>query len=226
MQIETACFRLRRPAKQPGRRPEEAHPERRELGQAVERSDEHRVFSDSGEKGRFRFVPAEQPVPAVDDFHRRVATCLFGCRHPGDRAASRSPGHREQLKHRAGGAYPRISVGRRGQLHTGRDVTSLRPRPGERDEERLLPPGGNDHGASGRRSSGLDPLGDRFLQFRKTRARRVVRLPAEQRGPERGGVLGRECGPGVGESPPLAQRVRPVRNRNGTEMGHPLVACG
>ena len=112
-------------------------------------------------------------------------------------------------------------MGRRGQDHSGGGVTALRPRPGERDEERLLPPGGNDDGASGRRSGGFDPLGDRVLQLRKTRARRVVRLPAEQRRPERGGVLRSECGPGVGESPPLAQRVRPVGNRNGTEMGHP-----
>ena len=75
-------FQTPQPAEQPGRRPEEAHPERREFGQAVERTDEHRVFPNSGEpnsgeKGRFRVVPAEQPVPAVHNFNRRAATCLL-----------------------------------------------------------------------------------------------------------------------------------------------------
>ena len=238
-------FQTPQPAKEPGRRPEEAHPERRELGQAVERTDEHRVFPNSGEpnsgeKGRFRVVPAEQPVPAVHNFHRRAGACFLRCGDPRDRAfanaglqtglasqrLARFIHHRKQIEHRAGGAHSGVPMGRRGQDHSGGGVTALRPRPGERDKERLLPPGGNDHGASGRRSGGLDPLGDRLSQFRKTRARRVVRLPAEQRGPERGGVLRSKCRPGVGEGSPLAQRVRPVGNRNGTEMAHPLVACG
>ena len=164
------------PAQQPGRHPEEADPERGEFGEAVERADEHRLFSHPGEKGH---AGREEPVAAIHDFDRRDVLGLFRRDDARDDAVRAGVTHRKQIQESAGGEHSRVVQGRRGQGHAARRVAGLRPRPGERDEERFLPPAGDDHRPAGRRPGRLELAVDRFLEFRKARAGRVVGLPAQ-----------------------------------------------